>query len=231
MDRRETIRSLLSGSEDDQLWLGTGGGLLLFDPETRETQIPEGKLKILSELGKTGISHLFRDQQNNLWAGSWKMGGLASISSENGSYNLRYYLEKDGLPGSIITDIFEDTSGNLWISSPKGISKLDLREGSIQTYRTLNGREIGNIRYFDRATNELWLSQGGSNERGFVIIHSDSLPQNTYKPPVFISSLGVYDYKNKQAEFQERPAPWAKKSLTLPHHQKHPNRRIRRPKL
>ncbi|TNE81119.1 MAG: hypothetical protein EP332_05335 [Bacteroidetes bacterium] len=52
---------------------------------------------------------------------------LLAFSAKAQQYNIRHYSVQDGLPSGLITEIFQDSRGFLWIGSDAGISRYDGR--------------------------------------------------------------------------------------------------------
>ncbi|MEZ4911111.1 MAG: two-component regulator propeller domain-containing protein [Saprospiraceae bacterium] len=62
----------------------------------------------------------FQDSKGSLWFGTLEKG----VAKFDG-YTLTYITTKDGLPSNRITNIIEDSTGNIWFGTGAGISKFD----------------------------------------------------------------------------------------------------------
>ena len=106
-----------------EVWAGTrNGGISRFD---RETQ------RFISWTPKDGLPGdqviaFYEDREKNLWIGTnggglqrFKNGRFSAITVRNGLYDNRTF--------QILSDT-EDDSGNLWMSSNRGIFRVSLRE-------------------------------------------------------------------------------------------------------
>lgn len=127
-------------------WVGTEGGLDLLDP-TKGTQ--------LSFTADTGASlkaapvlALEKDQQNNLWIGTWG-GGVQRYSVERNEWiSLLDHPEPNKqVPSAYIWALKDDGQGNLWIGThKKGVFKLNLATGDVKHYAiNARGRSAGGI--------------------------------------------------------------------------------------
>ena len=120
------------------LWIGTyGGGLNRYNP------IDETFIHYTTEKGKKGnisndiITHIFESPlTQQLWIGTFG-GGLNRFDRVTGSFMV--YQEKDGLANDVVKSIEEDSEGNLWISTLKGISKFNPNSETFVNYTTSHG--------------------------------------------------------------------------------------------
>jgi hypothetical protein len=105
-------------TQDDQgtIWVGTLDGLIRFDGNSwgLYTDAMQG-LDILCAA---------RDEQGNLWFGTWGQGVFEYTGTE--WRNFTPDNTGDGLPGPGIKDIFVDNQGNLWFPPPETWGKGQL---------------------------------------------------------------------------------------------------------
>lgn len=82
----------------------------------------------VNKLGNN-IMVVFQDTKNNYWFGSWETGLYRYDASLNDSVGqgktIIHFTTQSGLPNNRIEEIKEDKSGNIYINTPKGISKFD----------------------------------------------------------------------------------------------------------
>jgi len=104
------------------VWLATNSGLDKFDPHTR-TFIHYTEFDDM----KRGIVWISVDHDNDLWLGDettkvYRPGfGIISTFKES------------------LIDVFEDSKGNYWATSGRGIELYDKYKGAIRTYNENNG--------------------------------------------------------------------------------------------
>ncbi len=103
-----------------------------------------------------------------------------------------HYGLKDGLPNSYLYSIYEDGSGNMWMSSNFGIIKLDIKTGEFRQFGMADG--VQNLEF-----------NGGSHARskdgtlyfggisGVNYFHPDSLKDNPNEPIIIIESFSKTD--------------------------------------
>jgi ligand-binding sensor domain-containing protein len=117
--------------EEDQsrnIWLGTDNGLIKWDGKSFSY------LGLTDGLPNLKVSSLLRDSKKRLWIGT-RGGKTASWIDTKGIHQLSLLNGRDS---SLINDIFEDRSGNVWFATESaGLIKYN---GVVPyTYRTTNG--------------------------------------------------------------------------------------------
>jgi len=109
---------------------------------------------------------------------SW-LGIVVSLQSQSLSYTS--YTTKDGIPSNIITAIFQDSKGYLWIGTNNGLAKYDGAEFTI--YSTLNGLSnnwITTIKENPFQPGSIWVGTiaGGVNKYQNGVFHSYKFGSN-----------------------------------------------------
>lgn len=110
-----TIQSSVK-DKDGNIWFGTKTGLLKFDGKN---------FKVFRDENGLPISDVFTvntDREGNIWAGT-NGKGLAKFN-RNGEVFTNYSV-KDGISNDIVTAIFEDSRGTIWVGSDEGITRMD----------------------------------------------------------------------------------------------------------
>ena len=108
--------------QKERLWIATdGGGIDIYDePSNKILHINKDNQVHYKGLSNNYIEALFRDSQNNLWAGSWE-GGLFLL--KNGSKTFKNFTVEttDGaLSSNTILSMDEDKEGVIWMGSFNG---------------------------------------------------------------------------------------------------------------
>ena len=124
------------------LWIGTyGGGLNRFDPATRQFDVYRGEPDRPDGLSGDEIYMIQEDSRGDLWIGV-KGAGLNRWTAEDraaGKLSFARFSELDGLPSATVYSGVWDDSGGLWLSSARGISRLDMDTLTIRNYDTSHG--------------------------------------------------------------------------------------------
>jgi ligand-binding sensor domain-containing protein/signal transduction histidine kinase/DNA-binding response OmpR family regulator len=196
----------------DNLWVGTSWGLNYYKNKkfTPFLYNPKNPYSI----SNNNILSVFVDSKNRIWVGT-KGGGLNFYNQKNNRF---YVINKTtGLASNVVQAINEDADGNLWISSNKGISKIQFRfatlpftstsvivsnyfvEDGLQSNQFLTGAD-----YKDAKGN---LYFGGLN--GISYFNPQKITTNKFKPPVVFTDFLI---KNNPISYQQENSP-LKKSI------------------
>jgi signal transduction histidine kinase/ligand-binding sensor domain-containing protein/CheY-like chemotaxis protein len=178
----------LHEDSDGKIWIGSEvDGLDRLDPATNIfTHFKSTEKK--GSLSSNTIFTIYEDRKKRLWVGTNAGLNLFDRATET----FKAYREIDGLPNDGVMCIEEESSGKLWISSNKGLSRFDPESETFVNFLErdgLQGDQFNRWASHRLATGELLF--GGTN--GFNIFHPDSIKTNSYKPPVYISALRVFN--------------------------------------
>ena len=139
-----TSTCITSINEDNygNIWVGTDSGLNIINRNEDKVIRIESNKESEDILSDYMITSIYRDSNDTMWVGT--TNGLNRYDEKNNKF-IKYY--SDGTYKSItnnyITDIDENESGELWVSTRDGISIIDL-----DTYNINNGRDKYNNREY-----------------------------------------------------------------------------------
>lgn len=170
------------------LWLGTEQGLRRWHPVTHQENRYQHDPSRADSLTHDWVLTLHLDRQGRLWAGT--PGGLNRFQPDHG--NFVRYTTADGLPNNVINAILEDDAGHLWLGTNQGLCRFDPQTGACRTFDTRDGLPANEIstaaRWRDAAG---WLHFGTT--AGFFSFHPSQVVDNTFLPPVAITSFRIFD--------------------------------------
>ncbi|MGQ1783992.1 hybrid sensor histidine kinase/response regulator transcription factor [Saccharicrinis sp. GN24d3] len=138
------IRSSCIDAEG-RLWIGADNGLNVL---TLKEQIKDEPsfIKIKhSPNDPKSISHnyilpIIKTRNDEIWIGTMGEGLNRLVKFDNqGNAEFERYNTKTGLINNLIRSVVEDDAGNLWISSNRGISKLNPATKEVKNYDVENG--------------------------------------------------------------------------------------------
>ena len=171
------------------LWVGTyGGGLNRFDPATGTFSRFEADPDRPDSLSGNEIYMIQEDSRGNLWVGV-KGGGLnlwRHADRQSGNAVFRRLSEMDGLPSASVYSGLWDESGHLWLSSARGLSRLDTESLEFRNYNVrhgLQGNEFNLAAGFRASDGRLFF--GGLN--GFNAFQPGELVTSRVPPQVDIT--------------------------------------------
>lgn len=172
------------------VWVGTAEGVSVYkdpgNPFADSDQNPTSR--------GTAFDVVFEDSKANMWFGT--SAGLRLLPSAEvdrflfgkSGPNWTYFNEKDGLSNNLIYGIVEDDSGDLWISTNRGLSNLDCETNQFSNFYVEDGlqsNEFNSGAVMRLSTGPLLF--GGIN--GFNIFRPDQIQPSDYRPPLVITSL------------------------------------------
>jgi signal transduction histidine kinase/ligand-binding sensor domain-containing protein len=162
------------------LWVGTNnGGLNRFN---RETGTFTSYINALP--GFDCVMSIYQDNPNSLWVGTY-FGGFFRFNVKTGKPEK--FTEKNGLLYDGANTILEDSSHNLWLTSPRGISIFNPQTRLVRTLTTVNGLPPSNLRSAIKISNREFLF---NSDNGFFVADPEDFAPDPNPPVVHIESVG-----------------------------------------
>lgn len=172
------------------IWIGTfEGELNHLNPDNDSFDRINFKPAIGTGTVKNGIYSLYEDNEGILWIGTYG-GGLSRFDMSSDS--VKTYTEIDGLSNNVVYGILPDKSGNLWLSTNKGISRFDPKNETFRNYDARDGlqsNEFNQGAYSGSSKGELFF--GGVN--GFNAIFPEKIKENKFIPQVYLTKFTVFN--------------------------------------
>ncbi|MBI5474933.1 MAG: ATP-binding protein [Ignavibacteriae bacterium] len=181
----------IASSADGAIWVATlGGGLLkLRSDGTRDRSFT----RETSSLSHNNVKSILLDPDSAgvLWIGTEE--GLNRYDQKHDSW--RVYRAADGLPNEFVYGVLMDRHRGLWISTNKGLSRMETRNFDRPTFRNytpedgLQSYEFNTNVYFQTPGGEMFF--GGVN--GFNAFYPDSVIDNPHLPALVITRFKKFD--------------------------------------
>jgi signal transduction histidine kinase/ligand-binding sensor domain-containing protein len=172
------------------LWIATQDGLSRYDRQADQWHSARHQPDDPSSLSNNWIISLYLNRAGDLWLGTLG-GGLDRLAlsevelSDPATWIFDHNTEQDGLSNNMVLDIVE-SDGFLWLSTANGLSRYDPRTETFKNYRASDGLPVNEFSAAHAsASGELFA--GGIN--GFVSFSPAEMGDNTYVPPVVLTSL------------------------------------------
>jgi signal transduction histidine kinase/ligand-binding sensor domain-containing protein/CheY-like chemotaxis protein/HPt (histidine-containing phosphotransfer) domain-containing protein len=118
-----TVRAIAQ-SRDGYLWLGTQTELVRFDG-----------VRFTVADGRGGPLSLLGDREGGLWYAPFGRGVIRRADGRATNWTAR-----DGLPGEIVHQIFEDRDGAVWMATSGGLARWS--HGRLETIGGMEGRSV-----------------------------------------------------------------------------------------
>lgn len=186
-DRVLSVRTMSNGL----IWIGTwGGGLNIFNPTTGTAMRIPSQIDNAKSIGTDFILTIHEDSEENVWVGT-RGAGLAKITSSNrklGVFEFDRISRYDGLPSNTVFGILQDELGFLWLSTNRGITKLNPETKELLNYDSshgLQGNEFNQGAFYKSQTDKLYF--GGTN--GVTAFHPAKIAPNQHVPPVVLTKF------------------------------------------
>lgn len=125
------------------MWIGTMAGLFSYNPKNGRVNSYFKKADSTS-LQSDRINCIIETKNGNICIGTY-LGGLSIYHPKTNRF--KTFNQKNGLPNDNILGIIEDDQANLWLSTDKGISKMEVRTGKFNNYTKSDGLAGNNFNF------------------------------------------------------------------------------------
>ncbi len=183
--------TFISENHEGKLLLGTwGGGLNIMDKKTGKFKVYKNIPEDTNTISNNTICAVYEDDKGLLYIGT--ANGLDIFNPATGK--AKKYFQKDGLSGDVIYSIARDKKGFFWLGTNKGITKASFKNGvmSVKKFDIRDGlpsNEFNSTAICQTRDGHIY---SGTNT-GFTVFHPDSIKDNPYIPPVYITDFQVFN--------------------------------------
>ncbi len=195
-----TIEGALYSAAEDRsgnLWVVGSVSVVFLDRKTGKCLRYRNDPADPASLGAGEIPAILVDSATNVWLGG--DGGLNCLPAATGK--MKRYTTAHGLPANGVTNILEDASGNLWLTTHRGLTKL---EGAVKVperpafvnfdiHDGLQGQQFAHGASFRSRDGEMFF--GGA--RGLNVFRPDEIRRNTAPPPIVLTGLRLFGRPQK----------------------------------
>ncbi|QOJ28311.1 MAG: ATP-binding protein [Ignavibacteriales bacterium] len=187
-ESKSYILSLLA--EGDTLWAGTNGeGLLKISLRDMSYKRFSAQADNPTSLSWNKVMAIHRDRKGRLWAATMG-GGLNLLSADEKSF--RRFTTKEGLSNNTVYGILEDNSGDLWVSTNAGLSRIN---GSDYTISVFGRNDLPDITEFNQ--NSYYKSPDGrlffGGMRGIISFRPEEIKGNPHLPRIAITDFLLFN--------------------------------------
>nr|WP_082855959.1 two-component regulator propeller domain-containing protein [Mucilaginibacter sp. L294] len=185
----DVIYTIARGT-NDRLWIGCRyGGLSYFDKKEKKfTTLKAYTYK--GSLSNNDVLSLYLDKAKRLWVGtSFGLNWIDEAAAAKTATPVFNKLHVDnGLPNNTIHAISEDEKSNIWISTNKGLAKINPQDLKIVHYKESDGLQSDEF-----SDNAVWKDKSGVMYFGGIYGFNYFMPQNIHvsneQPHLLISDM------------------------------------------
>ena len=170
-------------------WIGTGLGLVRFDPETgasrRYTTDPDDPASLRNDRVLSILPDP-RRPDDVLWVGT-AGGGLNRLDVATGRFT---HVTTPTLPNDVVYGVLPDAEGRLWLSTNRGLARYDPETGDVRAFDVNDGLQSNEF-------NAGASHRGRSGRLYFGGIHGVSafdpmaVTDNPHRPPTVLTGLSL----------------------------------------
>lgn len=114
-----SITTLFYG-KGNNLYIGTGEGLIIMNLSTTERTMLTGNKTNLKRFTNNYITQIHEDSRGLIWIGTREGVNILNMETDD----LNYLTEKQGLCNNCICGLTEDRYHNIWITTSNGVSRV-----------------------------------------------------------------------------------------------------------
>lgn len=189
-DHKDALGSFIysiSKTSDNSILVGGINGLAKIDIATNKIK----KIPFKPEEGTTysiqKVISTYEDPQGNIWVGT---EGNGLFFYDNKKKESKRYGVQEGLPDEVIYTIVPDSEHNLWLSTNKGLSKMNLTSHTFKNYNLSDGIQGNEFNYGAfLKKNDGRIIFGGVD--GFTIFDPQAIKEDSFMPPLVIQSVNI----------------------------------------
>lgn len=189
-------------ADDNAIWISTEkAGLFEIGNNHLQKNFKEGTGK--KDLPSSQLTDLCQDpgSPHTLWIGTLGQG-LVKWNKTTGTEKI--YTTNDGLPNNTIYGIVPDDENNLWLSTNKGICRLDLKTGNTYNFDIsdgLSGNEFNRFHHIRLPDGR--IAFGGPE--GYTAFDPENFIADTFATPVVLTKLLINNTAADHLDFHNNP--------------------------
>ncbi|PTT03658.1 histidine kinase [Pedobacter sp. HMWF019] len=179
----------LADGDDQKLWIACRyGGLTVLDKKTGEFKTYKA-FSYKNSLSNNDVLSLYMDKKKRLWIGtSYGLNCLTYSESKKQSPAFLKFTMDQGLPNNTIHAIEESNTGDIWISTNKGLARLSQPGNAIASFMESDGLQSNEF-----SDGAVWKSADGhlffGGIYGFNYFQPMEVTGTTQQPNVMVKDL------------------------------------------
>ena len=184
------VTSLFENSKKE-IWIGTnGGGVFKYLKSENKFKRFQHNSKISSGLSSNSVMAIAEDKNGFMWFGTISQGGLNRLNADGKTFTK--FTVKNGLQNDQIEGILTDDLHNLWVSTAEGISRISLKDSSVDNYDYRDGLN-GNTFDFGGYEKDKYGNIYFCGNNGFTKIIPSEISARPYYPEIVFTGFLKYN--------------------------------------
>jgi signal transduction histidine kinase/DNA-binding response OmpR family regulator len=181
----------INEDREGNLWMGTGGGLLVFNKSRTGLKTYRSSADTIT-LSHDNATDWMEDNTGLIWVGT--RNGLNVFNKKKSTF--KRFTTEDGLPDNEVISITEDKTGDLWLTTAKGLCQLLVRrrQGNV-SFEVRNFSEMNNLQGTDFNTRAGLLTTDGTillgGTNGFNLIYPNKIIYRNVKPKLVFTNVEI----------------------------------------
>jgi len=189
---------------NNNMWVGTPFGLYKYLPQTESFKLFVNISSSAKDIDINNINKIFEDSQQQIWIGTGG-GGLFRFEPKDGTFEK---FRDNGFKTGNVEGILEAEKDVLWISTGKGLSRLEVKERKFHHFGISDGlSETGfNVNACMKLSDEEIIF---GSITGFTTLNPKKIGFNSSKPNIILTDFKVFNksiFKDQNSFCQDRPA-------------------------
>lgn len=171
-----------------QIWIGTyGRGLYKYDRSSGSCKQILSDTTYYGDLKNEYITSLYEDKDHNMWF-TTEGNGFSLIDGETEA--ITRFLPGRDVDFAIFCAVLQDSHGDFWITSTRGLLRYDPAAGQFTTFTRDDGL-LGNTFSYNSAYQDKNGKMYFGTVNGLISFYPAEIKENTYNPPVYFTGLQV----------------------------------------
>lgn len=204
------INSIVEDSKK-RIWIGNEKqGIIRYDLTSGEVRTFLYDSSDITTTGGNSVRNILEDRRGRMWFAN---GGDGLSMYDPLTDKFTRYSKNDGLPDHAVYGFLEDDIGNLWLITTSTLCRFNPETNMCRNFdeRSIGqGGGLNSFAMFKAKDGTMYF--GGVN--GLNIFHPKNISDNANVPPVFITSVKIFD-----KEVQTDSASTYRRILELEHDQ------------
>jgi signal transduction histidine kinase/ligand-binding sensor domain-containing protein/DNA-binding response OmpR family regulator len=153
----------LGQTRDQKVWISVfGEGLDIYDKKARSMAHYEFKINDPKSIASNYIYAAYEDRKGRLWIGTSDAGLDLMDRKTNTFIHYQHDEKRNSLSNNGVTDIFEDSRGNLWLCTLAGLDLFNPETGRFKVFTKKDGLPSDIIyAILEDNQHKLWVSTNG----------------------------------------------------------------------